>query len=90
MTTTRTWLALGAIGAALASAPAWAQDNPACAQFQEPLAYNACLAKHGGMTRAAGAATGRNKSAGGSARTVTRGRVHGRVEMEFAIEPKRR
>ena len=28
-------------------APAWAQDNPACAKFEEPFAYNACLAKLG-------------------------------------------
>ena len=26
---------------------ATAQDNPACAKYQEPLAYNACLASHG-------------------------------------------
>lgn len=24
-----------------------AQDDPACARFEEPLAYNACLASHG-------------------------------------------
>ena len=24
-----------------------AQDNPACAQYHEPMAYNACLAQHG-------------------------------------------
>jgi hypothetical protein len=24
-----------------------AQDNPACAQYREPMAYNACLAQHG-------------------------------------------
>ena len=24
-----------------------AEDDPACAQFQEPLAYNECLARHG-------------------------------------------
>jgi len=24
-----------------------AEDDPACAQYQEPLAYNACLARHG-------------------------------------------
>jgi hypothetical protein len=26
---------------------AWAEDNAACAQYQEPMAYNACLARHG-------------------------------------------
>jgi hypothetical protein len=24
-----------------------AQDNPACAQYREPMAYNLCLAQHG-------------------------------------------
>jgi hypothetical protein len=24
-----------------------AQDDPACAQYREPMAYNACLARHG-------------------------------------------
>jgi hypothetical protein len=26
---------------------AQAQDNPACAQYREPMAYNLCLAQHG-------------------------------------------
>jgi hypothetical protein len=34
--------------AALASAGrVRAEDDPACAQYQEPMAYNACLARHG-------------------------------------------
>jgi hypothetical protein len=38
--------------ALLAGAVAWAgsalaQDNPSCAQYREPMAYNACLARHG-------------------------------------------
>ena len=34
--------------AAFASAgPAEAVDDPACAQYQEPMTYNACLARHG-------------------------------------------
>jgi hypothetical protein len=35
------------IGGLLVSAPALAVDNPACAKFDEPLAYNACLARFG-------------------------------------------
>jgi hypothetical protein len=35
------------IGALIASAPALAVDNPACAKFDDPLAYNACLARFG-------------------------------------------
>ena len=26
---------------------AQAQDDPSCAQYREPMAYNACLARHG-------------------------------------------
>ena len=34
--------------AALTSAGrALAEDDPSCAQYQEPMAYNACLARHG-------------------------------------------
>ena len=34
--------------AALAwTASARAEDDPACAQYREPMAYNACLAQHG-------------------------------------------
>jgi len=36
-----------ALAAVAVSAPARAQDDPACAKYQEPLAYNACLASHG-------------------------------------------
>jgi hypothetical protein len=36
-----------ALAAVAASSPARAQDDPACAKYQEPLAYNACLASHG-------------------------------------------
>ena len=40
-----------AVGAMLFGAPASAQDNPACAKFQEPLAYNDCLARLGPRAR---------------------------------------
>ncbi len=36
-----------AVSTALLPAMALAQDDPACARFEEPLAYNACLASHG-------------------------------------------
>lgn len=38
--------------------PARAQDDPACARFEEPLAYNACLASHGPRANTLGNATG--------------------------------
>jgi hypothetical protein len=42
----RTALALCLAALAWAGS-ARAQDNPACAQYREPMAYNACLAQHG-------------------------------------------
>ncbi len=36
-----------AVGAAFSCADARAQDNPRCAKFEQPLAYNACLARLG-------------------------------------------
>jgi hypothetical protein len=30
-----------------AASAARAEDDPACAQYEDPIAYNACLAKHG-------------------------------------------
>ena len=46
--------------AALASAGrARAEDDPACAQYQEPMAYNACLARHGPKANDVGQLHGR-------------------------------
>jgi hypothetical protein len=81
-------------------APAWAEDNPACAKFEEPLAYNACLAKLGpkaGATLAvpepAGAAPAIR--AAPAARSVhsmhafaAPPRTKGRVRMEFTIKSR--
>ncbi len=36
-----------------------AQDNPACAQYREPMAYNACLAQHGPKANGVGQLHGR-------------------------------
>ena len=83
----------------LAAAPASlarAGDDSACARFQEPLAYNACLASHGprapgGAAKGAGrgerpapplrTASDRSAPAGVKRATLGRGRVH----MEFRI-----
>jgi hypothetical protein len=42
-------IALSLIVLSMAAHPiaARAQNDPACAKFQDPLAYNACLASHG-------------------------------------------
>jgi hypothetical protein len=44
--------AIFAFAVVVAGLPARAQDNPACARFEEPLAYNACLARQGPTARA--------------------------------------
>jgi hypothetical protein len=81
-------------------APAWAEDNPACAKFEEPLAYNACLAKLGPK---AGATLAVPEPAGAAPAVHTapaaRGvhslhafaaprRSNGRVRMEFTVTPR--
>jgi hypothetical protein len=76
-----------------------AQDDPACAKFQDPLAYNACLASHGPKATDVGASRapvqpGRAapiQSAGPAANSrAARGapyatRHRGRVHMEFRL-----
>ena len=53
---------LVAVSAAVLPALA-AEDDPACARFEDPLAYNACLASHGPKANGVGAAP-----AGGASR----------------------
>ena len=98
----RLGLGIGAalVGAAvLAGAPARAEDP--CAKFEEPLAYNACLAKQGpewhgthGAPMPADADTPKSAGGGGSGWTGP-GRVgsslhfgrgrHGRMVVEFDV-----
>jgi hypothetical protein len=66
-----------------------AQDNPACAKFESPLEYNACLAKQGPR---AGATLAVPDGAAPAPRTVpsmrafrAAPRTRGRVRMEFTI-----
>jgi hypothetical protein len=77
--------------------PADAVDNPACAKFENPLEYNACLARQGpraGATLAVPEPAGAPPAARG--RPAPRGvrpirsyagarRSHGRIRMEFTI-----
>jgi hypothetical protein len=70
------------------------QDDPACAKYQEPLAYNACLASHGPKANAMGANPGQSQPGHlPSAQSLPPGREwpaatrrHGRVHMEFRIQ----
>ncbi len=93
----RTILIAAALIVVSSVAPAWAEDNPACAKFQEPLEYNACLAKLGPKAGAtlvvpepAGAApVVRAAPATRSVRSMhafaAPPRTKGRVRMEFTI-----
>ena len=82
------------------AAAAPAEDNPACAKFENPLEYNACLAKLGpragptlAVTEPAGAApTVRAAPATRGVRSMhafaAPPRTKGRVRMEFTITPR--
>jgi hypothetical protein len=75
------------------------QADPACAKYQEPLAYNACLASHGPKANDVGvshaqdqfghgapapsAAASSGSRAGRWSPSATR--RHGRVHMEFRL-----
>ncbi|MGD1038872.1 MAG: hypothetical protein ABR878_17250 [Roseiarcus sp.] len=87
-------LAIG-LGALLLGAPARAEDNGACAKYEEPLAYNACLARFGPRAYEAGAVAAPAAEAGAAARggahrgpEISRGR-RGRLRMEFDVAGKR-
>jgi hypothetical protein len=75
------------------AAPAAAQDNPACAKFDEPLAYNNCLARLGPQAHAVQG--GPEPGEGGARDRVHQRlwpqaarRVHGRMRMEFNVTPR--
>lgn len=83
------------------SGRALAEDDPSCAQYQEPMAYNDCLARHGPKANAPGAHSGGTQpqravrgrayesephaQATGFGRWPRADRVHGRVHMEFNV-----
>ena len=88
--------------AALASTEASvAQDDPSCAQYQEPMAYNACLARHGPKANSVGAPSGGTRPEPARQVRTYEGeahapasafhpwppvqRIHGRVHMEFQV-----
>jgi hypothetical protein len=72
----------------LAASPAAAQDNPACAKFADPLAYNACLARQGpaarpAQMRGAPPRAARAPARRAAGRIVANGRKRG--EMVFTV-----
>ncbi len=62
------------------AAPAAAQRPDPCARFEEPLAYNACLAEHGPRVPAT-----RAEAPGGEASAPLRHGPRGRQRLEFSI-----
>jgi hypothetical protein len=87
-----------AVAAAVLPGRARADGDPACAKFDEPLAYNACLAAHGPRAKDVAVAPEpapehgidrAGKPPGEAARRSWRfpavARRHGRIHMEFRI-----
>ena len=90
------------LAALAANGRALAQDDPSCAQYQEPMAYNACLARHGPKANDIGAhpgatqpeRAGQDRAFRGEAHAPATGfgrwphvqRIHGRVHMEFHVQ----
>jgi len=73
---------------ALSVGRARAQDNPACAKFEEPLAYNQCLAGLGPKAHATHAVA---EPAGRVHTTLQVGRArNGRMFAEFTVGPARK
>lgn len=75
-----------------------AQDDPACAKYSDPMAYNLCLARHGPKANGVGRLHGGpqsghvgqdRRSYGQTQRRAhspqAAHRVHGRVHMEFRV-----
>ena len=95
----RAAVAILALCAAALTHAARADDDPACAKFEDPLAYNACLASHGPKAKepvsapaAAGVRRIESQGDGGPAAAPTRVphtpgvvRRGGRIHMEFRI-----
>ena len=81
--------------AALACAgSARAEDDPACAQYREAMAYNACLARHGPKANGVGTLSRQFRSGGVAQDRAPRSfqrwqgvqRAHGRMHMEFRVQ----
>ena len=66
-------LALGWAGSAQA------QDDPACAQYHEPMTYNLCLARHGPKANGVGKLHGAPQPGSAAQGRVWYGHTHGRA-----------
>jgi hypothetical protein len=93
-------LMLFTLAIAVSPRVAFGNDDPACAKYQEPLAYNACLASHGPKATAIGASPDQTEprhaapvpsarfpiSLRAGARSHYATRHIGRVHMEFRVQ----
>lgn len=69
------------------TASARAEDDPACAQYREPMAYNACLARHGPKANSIGKVRGPQPGQGGQDR-VWYGRTRSHAPAERFYGPQ--
>jgi hypothetical protein len=78
-------LCLAALGSAGA---AQAQDNPACAQYHEAMAYNLCLAQHGPKANGVGKLHGGPQPGGPAQGRVWYGHTRGRAPTARFTSPQ--
>ena len=85
-------MALRAVTALLLAALAWtasarAEDDPACAQYREAMAYNACLAQHGPKANSIGKLRGPQPRQAGQDR-ISYGRTRGHAPAARFYSPQ--
>jgi hypothetical protein len=79
-------LCLAALGWA---GSAQAQDDPACAKYHEPMAYNLCLAQHGPKANGVGQLHGGGPQPGGAAQgRIWYGHRYGRAPTARFTSPQ--
>jgi hypothetical protein len=75
--------------AALAwTASARAEDDPACAQYREPMAYNLCLAQHGPKAKSIGKLRGGPQPGQAGQDRVWSGRTRGHAQAARFYSPQ--
>jgi hypothetical protein len=67
---------------------AQAQDDPACAQYREPMAYNLCLAQHGPKANGVGKLHGGPQPGSAAQGRVWYGHTHGRAPTARYYSPQ--
>ena len=67
---------------------AQAQDDPACAKYHEPMAYNLCLAQHGPKANGVGKLHGGPQPGSAAPGRVWYGHRHGRAPTARFTSPQ--